>query len=181
MTRNMNNTVIFEIAAKVLVAAIAWFAMHHLPAIILEGQGGKSLTELLWYAFTGVDSGFWRSVSLVSYGITILTVLAVIVSMVIHAVGFAYSDSGMTIGGGAIALIGLIILLFSTRAVASTIVLVAMPSYGWFLTVAYIIASVVWESYGAQNSVLNIAAWQRSLRTKMASATANIRNRGSSS
>ena len=137
-----------KFAINIALVVGLYIGVLYLPILSFSGQGGQSLSDVLWYVVVGgADRSYWLTVAPARYVGAAGTLLILFIAFAAPIAGVILSNHIRTFGGGAVAAICLIALLPLVRPLATGIV--DAMAYGLPIAILYLIAVMGWEGYNA--------------------------------
>ena len=123
-----------------VVSVLGWIVVGIVPLVSFDAGGGQTAVEVLRYiVFRGLDRDAWYVISAASMIADALSASAVLFGLVLHTMGLVSRDPRLSVCGGGLILVGLLIMVVATLPVAafSLFGLVVLPHVGWWLTLSY--------------------------------------------
>ncbi len=144
--------------SRFAVPVVGWLIAGFAPLVSFEAGGGQTSIEIVRYvAFQGLDRDLWNAAGTALVLIGALSASAMMIGLVLHSTAFLFKDKALTLLGVAVVLVGLILVVYASRPIASVTLfnLAAFPHIGWWLTLFHA-ACTLWLS----------SQWPTSVRTR---------------
>ena len=128
------------IQVRLVISFLGWPVVVFAPLVAFDAGGGQSAIDVMRYiAFRGLDRDAWYATSALSMLAGFLSASAVLVGLVVHSIGLVFKDRAFVLWGCGIILASLCVVVLATHPVAAVSMFgaLALPHFGWWLTLSY--------------------------------------------
>ena len=129
-----------SLVARSWISALGWPIVLFTPLVAFDAGGGQTAVDIMQYVvFRGLDRDTWYATSALAMTGGALSAAAVMFGLTLHSVGLVARDWTLALWGYGTILASLLAVILATYPVSAVSMFgtMALPHFGWWLTLLY--------------------------------------------